>query len=117
MRKKLQTTKINVLVLISAIVPFFLLSGCTQQPTNPETNTVSIENLAFKPNTLTVSNGTTITWVNNDNVDHTVIEESSLFSSGMLTKGETFTYTFTVQGTYNYSYSIHPNMRGTIIVQ
>jgi len=117
MRKKLNTTKINILIFISAITPIFLLAGCTQQPTNPGTNIISIENLAFNPGTLTVSNGTTITWINNDNVGHTVIAENGLFSSGALTKGEKFTYTFTIPGTYNYSCSIHPSMKGTIIVK
>jgi len=117
MRKKLNTTKINILILISAIIPVFLLSGCTQQQNNPGVNMVSIENLAFNPNTLTVSTGTTVTWINNDNVDHTVNSESGLFNSGTLTKGKNYTYTFTEPGTYNYICSLHPSMRGTIKVQ
>jgi len=117
MRKKLNTTKINVLILVSAVAPILLLSGCTQQQTNPGTNTVSIENFSFNPNTLTVPNGTTVTWINNDNVDHTVTAEGGLFNSGPLSNGQNFTYTFTVPGTYNYSCSIHTSMKGTILVQ
>ncbi len=117
MWKKPITTKINILILVSVATPILFLAGCTQQPTNQGENTVSIQNLAFNPSTLTVSNGTTVTWTNNDNVGHTVIEANGLFSSGTLAKGQTFTYTFTTKGTYAYSCSIHPSMRGTIIVQ
>jgi plastocyanin len=117
MRKKLNKIKINVLILVSTVAPILFLSGCTQQQTNHGVNTISMENFAFNPSTLTVSNGTTVTWINNDNVDHTVTAEGGLFDSGTLTKGENFTYTFTEPGTYSYSCSIHPSMKGTIIVQ
>ena len=117
MRKKPNTLKINILIIFSAIIPIFLLSGCTQQQNNLGVNTVSIENLAFNPNTLTVSIGTAVTWINNDNVDHTVNAESGLFNSGTLSKGENYTYTFTETGTYSYICGLHPSMRGTINVQ
>jgi plastocyanin len=117
MKKKMNSKKINVLIIVSAVVPILLLSGCTQQPNNPGTNTVSMKNLAFNPSTLSVPNGTTVTWINNDNVGHTVIAEGGLFSSGLLGNGQNFTYTFSTPGTYNYSCSIHQGMRGTIIVQ
>lgn len=117
MREKLNSTKIITVIIASAVVPFLLLSGCTQQPTNSGTNTISIKNLVFNPSALTVTNGTTVIWINNDGVDHTVIAEGGLFNSGLLGNGQNFTYTFSIPGTYNYSCSIHPNMRGTIIVQ
>jgi plastocyanin len=117
MRKKLLRAKINILILVSIISPILFLSGCTQQPAATGKNTVSIQNFAFDPSTLTVANGTTVTWINNDNVGHTVTSASGLFHSGTLSNGQTFSYTFTVPGTYNYSCSIHPSMRGTIIVQ
>ena len=117
MRKNLNSTKIYVLIIVSAVVPILLLSGCTQQPNNPGINTISIKNLVFNPSTLTVTNGTTVIWINNDGIDHTVTAEGGLFNSGTLGNGQNFTYTFSIPGTYNYSCSIHPSMRGTIIVQ
>jgi len=48
MREKLNSKKINVLIIVSAVVPVLLLSGCTQQPSNSATNTVSIENLGVQ---------------------------------------------------------------------
>jgi len=117
MKNKLHKTRNKILSLISAIIPLLLLSGCTQQSNNPGVNTVSIKNLAFNPNALTVSNETTVTWINDDSVSHTVLSATGLFSSGTLTKGQSFSHTFTAPGTYNYTCGIHPSMRGTIIVQ
>jgi len=115
--KTLNTSKINDLIILSVIISVIFLPGCTQQPVTPGENTVLIENLAFKPSSLTIENGTTVTWINNDGVDHTVVEGNELFSSGTLTNGQNFSYTFTTTGTYNYFCSIHPDMRGNIIVQ
>jgi plastocyanin len=116
MGKKITLPKITVCIIFSVVLSLLFLSGCTQQPNNPELNTVLMENSLFNPGTLTITNGTTVTWINNDDVDHNVVSEDGLFSSGVLSKGQTFTYTFTLQGTYDYSCSIHPSMRGTIIV-
>ncbi len=117
MKKTLDTSKINSQIILGILVLVIFLSGCTQQPINPDENTVLIENLSFKPSSLTVENGTTVTWINNDGVDHNIIEDNDLFSSGTLTNGQNYTYTFTTSGTYDYYCSIHPNMRGKIIVQ
>jgi plastocyanin len=115
--KTLYTSKIHYLIILSLIISVIFLPGCTQQPITPGENTVLIDNLAFKPSSLTVQNGTMVTWMNNDGVDHTIVEDNDLFSSGTLTNGQNFTYTFTTSGTYNYFCGIHPNMRGKIIVQ
>ena len=117
MRKKLLSSKINFLILVSIVPSILFFSGCTQQPTGTGKNAVSIQNFAFNPSTLTVVNGTSVTWTNNDNVGHTITSTSGLFHSGTLSQGQTFSYTFTIPGTYNYTCSIHPSMRGTIIVQ
>lgn len=116
MRKKSCIIKIDFL-LGSILVSILLLSGCTQQQNNPGINTVSIDNLAFNPNTLSIANGTQVTWINNDSTDHTIIDEGGLFNSGTIIPGKNFTYTFTTAGSYNYYCSLHPSMRGTILVQ
>jgi len=120
MKKNKYTKNTNLLVFTSVTMLLIFLSGCTQQRTPSGTSgsyTISIQNFAFNPGTLTVPNGTTVTWINNDNVDHTVTTEGGLFNSGPLNNGQNFTYTFTTPGTYNYSCSIHPYMKGIIIVQ
>ena len=81
-------------------------------------NTVTIQNFAFTPSSLTVPAGTTVTWTNMDSAPHTVISTSSLnvLNSPTLHNGDSFTYTFSKAGTYSYDCTIHPFMTGTVIV-
>jgi plastocyanin len=82
---------------------------------------VAIVNYGFHPTTLTVSKGTTVTWVNMDFVQHTVTAgteqaPTNLFDSHELNHMQSFSYTFSTPGTYTYYCDIHPNMMGTIVV-
>jgi plastocyanin len=61
--------------------------------------------------------GTKVTWTNHDGVAHTVTADNKAFSSGPITSGKSFSFTFTKAGTYSYACSIHTVMKGTIIVQ
>jgi plastocyanin len=71
----------------------------------------------FSPSNFTVKVGTTVTWVNHDGTTHTVTSKgSSLFDSGNLLTGGSFSYKFTQTGTYRYYCTIHPWMTGTIVV-
>ncbi|MGW3043035.1 cupredoxin domain-containing protein [Kitasatospora sp. NPDC001159] len=79
---------------------------------------VTIANYAFSPSTLTVSKGTTVTWTNSDTDSHTVTSSGSgPLDSGTLNQGASYSYTFTMSGTYDYTCSIHPFMHGTVVVQ
>lgn len=86
------------------------------QPTQPEklNASVSIKNFAFNPTPLTVKVGTTVTWTNNDTVPHKI--KSSTFNSETLSNGQSYAFTFSAVGEYNYSCAIHPSMLGKIIV-
>ena len=71
----------------------------------------------FSPANLTVKVGKTVTWVNQDTVTHTVTSDgSSLFDSGFMPTGAAFRFTFTTPGTYPYYCTVHPYMKGTIVV-
>ena len=96
-----------------------VLSGCTQQqsPLPSTGNTITIQNFAFNPSTLTVKVGQNVTWTNEDSVSHIVKEVNGLFESSSLGNGQSFTYTFTATGTYNYTCTIHPSMKGKVIVE
>lgn len=89
----------------------------TPTTTQKTANQVSISNFAFTPSTLTVSAGTTVRFTNNDSVTHDIVANNNSFNSGHLAPGSSFTHTFTQAGTYQYHCSIHPTMRGTIVVQ
>jgi plastocyanin len=72
---------------------------------------------AFSPNPLSTTVGSTIRWMNNDNVVHTSIADSGAWNSGNLQPGGQFTFTFQSAGTFTYHCSIHPGMVATVTVQ
>ena len=78
---------------------------------------VKIDNFSFGPSTLTVAVGTTVTWVNRDDIPHTVVSDDKVFKSKALDTDDKFSYTFTKAGTYAYFCSLHPKMTGKVIVQ
>lgn len=77
--------------------------------------TVPISNFAFSPATLTIRAGDSVTWVNNDNVPHTVT--FAAFGSNNLQRGDKYTHVFDTPGTYDYYCAPHPSMRAKVIVQ
>ena len=80
------------------------------------TNKVAIMGFAFGPATITVKPGTTVTWTQQDEDQHTVTANDGSFSSSPLVTGATYTHTFTTPGTYTYHCSIHPFMHATVVV-
>jgi plastocyanin len=91
--------------------------GTNPTPTPTTTaNTVSISGMKFAPASYTVKAGTTVTWVNNDGVPHTVTADDNSFDSGSIAVGEKFTYTFATTGTFPYHCNFHIGMTGTLVV-
>ncbi|MEE8389542.1 MAG: c-type cytochrome [Anaerolineae bacterium] len=82
-----------------------------------EEKEVVIQGFAFNPERITVPVGTTVTWVQQDSVLHTVTSKENLFDSGLPSKGDSFSFTFTETGTYEYFCRPHSQMIGTIVVQ
>jgi plastocyanin len=79
-------------------------------------NQITIDGFAFAPATLTVSAGNSVTWVNRDEEPHTVVAGDGSFHSPGMGTGATFSHTFSTAGTFDYVCSIHPMMRGTVVV-
>lgn len=79
-------------------------------------NQVTIDGFAFAPPNLTVPAGTTVTWTNRDEEPHTVAASDGSFHSPGMGTGATFAHTFSAPGTFDYVCSIHPMMRGTVVV-
>jgi plastocyanin len=77
---------------------------------------VVIRNFSFSPPALTVPEGATVTWTNDDGVGHTVVATDRTFSSGELDHGATYRFRFTSPGEHTYICTIHPDMTGTITV-
>jgi plastocyanin len=78
---------------------------------------VKIDNFTFSPNTLTLPVGSTVHWINKDDIPHNVVSEDKSFKSKVMDTDEQFSYTFTKPGTYTYFCSIHPKMTGKIVIQ
>ena len=77
---------------------------------------VLIKDFAFNPSELVIQSGTEITWRNDDAAPHTATAQGA-FDSGTLMTGDTFSYTFDSPGTFDYICTIHPFMKGRIVVE
>jgi plastocyanin len=77
---------------------------------------VTIQGFAFKPDTINVKTGATVTWTNNDSTAHTVTFDDGSQSSKNIGLGGTFQRTFSAAGTFKYHCAIHPNMTATVTV-
>lgn len=71
---------------------------------------------AFSPSVIKVSSGTTVTWTNDDQIIHTVTDLGGSFDSKFIQAGETWDHTFDTKDTYYYFCSIHPWMKGIVVV-
>lgn len=131
MRNRYLAIVIGVLVVIMLAVGAYLFtrrddggmntaSTTNNTATNNTTtakNTVVMQNSAFSPATITVNKGDTVTWVNNDPMTHRVAADDGSFDLGDQANGASVSHTFTQAGTYAYHCTIHPFMKGTVIVQ
>ncbi|VVB86978.1 Plastocyanin [uncultured archaeon] len=73
-------------------------------------NEVFISSMGFHPATLQVKSGTTVRWVNYDVIMHSVVANDQSFSSAVLNTGDSFNYTFSKTGTFEYVCGIHPQL-------
>jgi plastocyanin len=90
------------------------ISKAVATATAVPTQQILIQGFAFTPATITVQPGTTIVWRNMDPGAHHV--SGSDFDSGQVIGGEYWAAQFLRPGTFDYMCSIHPTMRGRIVV-
>lgn len=107
-----------------AALTLFALAAIAASPLARSANakagdaTIHIDNFAFSPETLRVAAGTKVTWVNRDDMIHTIVDENkSAFKSTPMDTDQSFSFVFAKPGTYRYFCSIHPQMTGTVVVQ
>ena len=126
---------IAAVVVIAAIAGYILLKSPSEVPStqsNTESaasaNTLaqeglieaSIENSAFVPSEIRIKAGSKITWTNYDNTMHTVTSDSggkTELNSGILAKDEAYGHVFNGKGVFNYHCTIHPGMKGKVVVE
>ena len=126
---------ISVLLIAFAFLAYPVLSGYSS-PAGNQTATSGNEVVItpgsssptnakfFEPLTLNVPVGTTVTWKNSDSTLHTVTSGSTesgtsgtIFDSSYVAAGKTFQHTFSGAGTFDYYCTLHPFMKGKIIVE
>ncbi|HEY2832004.1 MAG TPA: cupredoxin family copper-binding protein [Sporichthyaceae bacterium] len=100
----------------TAAMPGMAMTPTSVTAANAADAKVLIDSYKFGPDKLTVPVGTTVTWTNNDADEHTVVAKDETFRSGSLAKGQSFQYTFSKAGSYDYLCSIHPFMVATVVV-
>jgi plastocyanin len=87
------------------------------QQATPVTTGVKIDNFSFGPGTLKIPVGTTVSWINRDDIPHTVVSTDGAFKSKVLDTDEKFSFAFSKAGAYPYFCSIHPKMTGKVVVE
>jgi len=105
-------------VLVAACSDARIGATTTSAPpaTGADRYEVVIDSFAFTPAEITVPVGATVTWVNRHAANHNVVADDGTFASPLFGRGESYSFAFTDPGEYPYICTIHPAMRGTIIV-
>jgi plastocyanin len=92
-----------------------LAAGCARR--TPEAHSVPIRNFAYQPATLTVAQGDTIVWSNDDIVPHTATARDGSWDSGSVAAGGAWRLVAVTPGRHAYYCVFHPTMQGTIEVR
>ena len=106
---------------LNMILVAFLFLSCSKDnddmvddPAVSNDNKVSMKNSTFSPATLGFAVGGTVTWINEDNMIHTVTADDGSFDSGDIQPGATFKRAFTIPGTVPYHCTYHRGMTGSV---
>jgi amicyanin len=104
-------------VILATLIACCALLGAPQDA-GAASRSVTMAGYAFQPAALTIRAGDTVTWTNQDVAPHDVTTTGGPVAvhGATITKGQSWSYTFTVPGTYSYICSIHPDMRATLTV-
>ena len=106
----------RLLLALAVLTPALLF---VPAPAHAASHAITMANYAFSPASATITVGDTVTWTNTDQAPHDVTTTSAPVSihSSELSTGQSWSYTFTVPGTYSYICSIHPDMKATLVVK
>jgi len=111
--QKSTAVNLRALAALIALMALVVMNGNA----NAADAQVKIANFTFEPPVLTVKVGTTVTWVNDDDIPHLVSEKDGKFHSSALDTNDKFSQTFSTAGTVEYYCAIHPKMTGKIVVE
>jgi plastocyanin len=100
------------LILALAAVMALAIAG----PAGAATKTINIFGSTFSPQTATITQGDTVTWVNKDNANHQILADKGQFVSPILRPSQKYSFTFNASGTYTYKDELNRKLTGTIKV-
>jgi len=104
--------------VLGAVVGLILAASVLFARAEDPSSAVSIDNFTFGPQTLKVKAGTTVTWINKDDIPHGIAATNNAFKkSQALDTDDSYSFTFTTPGTYQYFCYLHPHMVGSIVVE
>jgi plastocyanin len=86
-------------------------------PASSATTTIQIKRTGFVPASVTINHDDSVTWTNADTIDHQVVANGGSFASPILKPGKSWTRIFRNGGTFRYHDSLHPTLKGTLIVR
>lgn len=89
----------RLLLLLVTLLTVGLLTACGSSSSGPEVKVV-MGDMIFTPDTLEISKGSTVTWVNEDSVDHAVSDRAGSFKSPSVPAGKSYSHQFDKAGTY-----------------
>jgi len=116
-RKNLWIAGVATLVMIATLMVVGSSNVQAQDQSSTAAAEVKIDNFVFGPQTVTVPVGSTVTWINKDDIPHTTVSTDGVFKSKVMDTDEKFSFKFTKPGTYSYFCSVHPKMTGKVVVQ
>jgi len=114
MRLRIRATTRALVLAVAMAVPVGSLVSAVVHAN--DTNQVTIKTFKYGPKDITVTAGTTVTWINKDPEPHTVVNKDGKFRSSALDTDDTFSFTFNEPGTFNFFCTLHPQMTGTVTV-
>ena len=117
MNRAFKILSLQAAALVTGGLMMTTVSVATHAAVAPAATVVRIDNFSFNAPVLTVKRGTTVTWVNGDDIPHTVVAANGAFKSKVLDTDERFSFTFAKPGQFSYFCSLHPHMTGKIIVK
>ena len=94
-----------------------VLIGARARKAAAQEGEVVIDNFTFSPTPMVVSAGGTVTWVNHDDIPHSIVCPALSVKSHTLDTDDSFEHKFEKVGTFEYMCGLHPHMRGQITVQ
>lgn len=110
----MKNAAVALLVRALVMLPAGLLMAV---PAVAASHTVVMEGMAFVPASLKLKRGDTVVWVNKDLFAHTASAGDRSFDSGEMAPGSKWTFVAAKPGTFAYTCTLHPPMKGTLVVE